>query len=174
MADGELGLTRWRDMAAVAAVVAVVVKLLLVWNYQRIPPLPVAAGVPAAVIGLGELAFGVGLRRRIRERQQRATRPVTGTGARSQDPAVDRPLDVLTVARSLMVAKATALAGAAFLGIWVGVAVHVLPLADQLTAAAHDRTAALIGLVGAVVMTGGALFLERSCRAPEPGGRPGP
>ncbi|WP_353650346.1 DUF3180 domain-containing protein [Nakamurella sp. A5-74] len=167
-AGSGLGLTRWRDLAIVAVIAAVAVKLLLVWNYQRIPALPAAAGVPAALIGIGELAFGIGLRRRIAERAAERT---GGT----LDPAAvrRRPLEPLMVARVLAVAKATALAGAAVVGLFVGILVHVVPSAALVAAAGQDRTAAVIGVVCALVLTGGGLFLERSCRAPgEPVGDP--
>lgn len=157
----QLGLTRWRDLAIVAVVAAVAVKLLLVWNYQRIPALPAAAGVPAVLIGLGEFAFAIGLRRRIAER---AAERIGGT----LDPSAPRrrPLEPLMVARVLPVAKATALAGAAVFGLFAGILVHVVPSVALVTAAGQDRTAAVIGVLCALVMTAGGLFLERSCRTP--------
>lgn len=160
--DG-LGLTRWRDLLVVAAIATVAVALLLWPGYQRIPQLPLAAGVPASLIGIGEIGFGLGLRRRIQELMRPGPQPRT-----TLDPSLParRRLEPLTVARALAVAKATALAGAAVTGIWIGVLAHVLPSASLVEAAASDRTAALIGLGCALLMSGGGLFLERCCRAP--------
>lgn len=145
--DG-IGLTRWRDLAVVAVVAAALGYLLLRWNYQRLPPMPRLAGLPAAVIGVGEAVFGWGLRNRIR-----------GRGTRRVDP--------LAAARAVAAAKATSLAAAAFGGLWIGVIGYVLPLASDVTAAAGDRTTAVIGLICALLMLAGGLFLERCCRTPD-------
>ena len=45
--------------------------------------------------------------------------------------------------------------------------VHVLPSWTLLAAAQSDGVTAIIGLVGALVMMGGALYLEYCCRAPD-------
>lgn len=148
--DGSMGLTRWRDLALVALVAAVIGYLAVRWSYQRLPGLPALAGLPALVIGAGEAVYGLGLRRRIRDSR---------TGR--------RPVDGLSVARALVVAKATALAGAAVAGLWVGVLGYVVPAATTVAAAGSDRTSATIGLGCAIAMTAGALWLERCCRAPD-------
>lgn len=148
--DGSMGLTRWRDLALVAVVAAVIAYLAVRWSYQRLPGLPSLAGLPAVVIGAGEAIYGLGLRRRIRD---------TSPGR--------RPVDGLSVARAVMVAKATALAGAAVGGLWLGVLAYVVPEAFTVSAAADDRTSASIGLGCAMAMAAGALWLERCCRAPD-------
>lgn len=148
--DGSMGLTRWRDLALVAVVAGVIAYLAVRWSYQRLPGLPSLAGLPALVIGAGEAVYGLNLRRRIRD---------TGPGR--------RPVDGLSVARAVVVAKATALAGAAVGGLWLGVLAYVVPEASTLAAAAVDRTSAVIGLGCAIAMAAGALWLERSCRAPD-------
>ena len=66
-----------------------------------------------------------------------------------------------------MAAKATSLAGAAAAGLWVGLLLYVLPSWSAVAAARSDGITAIIGLVGAVIMIGGALFLEYCCRAPD-------
>jgi len=43
---------------------------------------------------------------------------------------------------------------------------YVLPSWSSVLAAQADGITAVIGLVGAVIMVGGALFLEYCCRAP--------
>ncbi len=148
--DTGMGLTRWRDITAVTVIAGLLGYLLLRWNYQRLPALPLLAGLPAAVIGVGEAIVGVGLRNRIR-----STR-----GDRA-------PIDPLSAARAVAVAKATALAAAALSGLWLGALIYLLPQADRVTAAAGDRTSAVIGLLSAAVMLAGGLFLERCCRTPD-------
>jgi hypothetical protein len=72
----------------------------------------------------------------------------------------------LTAARAVMAAKATSLAGAAVAGLWVGLLLYVLPFWSTILAAQTDGIAGIIGLVGALIMIGGALYLEHCCRAP--------
>jgi hypothetical protein len=152
----------------VAAVALVVGYVVVRFNYSRIPPLPRLAGIVAAVVGVAEAAFGWTLRTRIRE----STRTRGADDRAPADPG-RRPVPALTAARALLAAKATALAGAAVGGLWLGVLAVVWPQAGQVLAASADRTTALIGVVGAAVMTAGALVLERCLRTPDdPPGAP--
>ena len=151
-----MGFTRARDLVAVAAAALVLGYLGVRLSYQRLPPLPRLAGVPAALLGIGEAVAGYGLRTRIRQRGG------AGSGA-----ATVRPVAPLTAARAVMTAKATSLAGAALIGLWAGLLLYVLPSWSVLAAAKQDGITGIIGLVGAVIMTGGGLFLERCCRAPD-------
>ena len=153
--DGRMGLTRWRDIAVICLVAAVAGYLLVRLSYSRIPPLPRLAGLLAALVGIGEAVAGVGLRRRIRPREQTA------------EPPARRPVEPLTAARAVMVAKATALAGAALAGLWLGLLGYVLPSWSDFAAAQADSITGFIGLAGAVIMIVGALFLERSCVVPQ-------
>jgi hypothetical protein len=59
------------------------------------------------------------------------------------------------------------LAGAALAGLWVGLLLYVLPSWSEVAAAQSDGITAIIGLIGAVIMICGALFLESCCRAPD-------
>ncbi len=154
-----MGSTRPRDLVAVALVAAIAGYLLVRLDYGRIPPLPRFAGVAAAVLGLAEAIFGYGLRARIQTDRSdgRSTKP---------------PVPPLTAARAVVAAKATALAGAALAGLWLGLLLYVLPESSVITAARSDSVAAIIGLVGAAVMTAGALYLEYCCRAPKPPNAP--
>ncbi len=151
-----MGITRPRDLLAVGLVAVVVGYALVRLNYQRMPPLPRFAGVAAAILGIGEAVAGHGLRSRIHPPE------------RAKGPARTRtPVPPLTAARAVMAAKATSLAGAALAGLWVGLLAYVLPSWTLLAAAQSDGVTAIIGLVGALVMMGGALYLEYCCRAPD-------
>ena len=147
--------TRARDLVTVLAAAAVVGYLLVLLSYQRIPPLPRFAGVAAALLGLGEAVAGYGLRSRIRPR---------GMSAEGAPPP--KPVPALTAARAVLTAKATSLAGAALAGLWAGLLVYVLPSWSVLVAARSDGITGIVGLLGALIMVGGALFLEHCCRAP--------
>ena len=71
--------------------------------------------------------------------------------------------------RALRVAKASALAGAALLGLWFGFACYVVPDAAKVVAVGADAVTAVVGLVCALVLIAGALWLEYCCRAPDDG-----
>jgi hypothetical protein len=163
MADrNRMGFTRPRDLIAVAVAAAVLGYLLVSLSYQRIPPLPRFAGVAAALLGIGEAVAGYGIRSRIRPGSRYQQRERTGAVG-----PVRKPVPPLTAARAVMAAKATSLAGAAVAGLWVGLLLYVLPSWSEVAAAQSDGITAIIGLAGAVIMIGGALFLEFCCRAPD-------
>jgi hypothetical protein len=144
--------TRVRDLLLVALVVALVVNLLVRLTYGSLPAFPLLAGVTLGVLGIAEALGGNALRARIRRRP--------GT----------RPVQPLVAARALVVAKASALAGAIMTGVWAGLLAHVLPRSGEIAAATGDAGSAAVGLVCALVLVAGALWLERCCRAPEDGG----
>jgi len=150
-----MGFTRPRDLIVVAVVAALLAYLLVRLSYQRIPPLPRFAGLAAALVGIGEAVAGFGLRRRI----QPPERTTAGIPTR-------KPVPPLTAARAVMTAKATSLAGAAVAGLWIGLLLYVLPSWSAVAAAQADGITGIIGLAGAVIMIGGALYLEYCCRAP--------
>ena len=52
-------------------------------------------------------------------------------------------------------------------GAWTGLVVQVAPLSATASAAAADLRAASVGLVCALVLVGGALWLEHCCRTPD-------
>jgi hypothetical protein len=150
-----MSFTRPRDLVVVGVVAAVLAYVVVRLSYQRIPPLPRFAGLAAALVGLGEAVAGFGLRRRIRPRER------TNSGL-----PLRQPVPPLTAARAVMAAKATSLAGALVAGLWVGLLLYVLPSWSAIAAAQADAVTGIIGLVGAVIMIGGALFLEYCCQAP--------
>lgn len=165
---GGLGPTRVRDLAVVLVVAVVAAYGLTRFNYSAIPRLPRFAGVTAAALGIGEAVWGAGLRRRIQA--WAAARRDDGSGARSASyRPPPSPVMPLTAARALAVAKASALAGAALAGLWIGFGAYVVPQAGRATAPAADAVTALVGVIGAVVLLAGALWLEFCCRAPDSG-----
>ncbi|GAA5122098.1 DUF3180 domain-containing protein [Pseudonocardia adelaidensis] len=141
--------TRPRDLFGVALVTAVVVAILVRLSYGSLPPIPLLAGATLGVLGIAEAIGGNMLRARIRRRP--------GT----------EPVQPLVAARAVLLAKASALAGAIMTGVWGGLLVHVLPLAGEVTAAGSDSLAGAVGLVCALGLVGGALWLEHCCRTPD-------
>lgn len=139
--------TRPRDLLLAAVVTGLLVNVAVALAYGSLPDLPLLAGSTLGLLGVGLAVAGSALRRRIR-----------GEGV---------PVNPLVAARAVVVAQATALGGAVVAGAWSGVLVYALPRAGVLTAAAGDAAAAAVGLVCALVLVGGGLFLEHCLRTPE-------
>jgi Protein of unknown function (DUF3180) len=147
--------TRPRDLLAVALVTAVLANLVVRLTYGSLPELPLLAGATLGVLGAAEAIGGSMLRARIRRRP--------GT----------LPVQPLVAARAVLVAKASSLAGAIMTGVWGGLLAHVLPLAGDVTAAGSDSVAGTVGIVCALGLVAGALWLEHCCRTPDdPGDEP--
>lgn len=145
--------TRGRDLATACVIAIVVVYLAMRLLYGDLPSLPTFAGVTLLILAIVEAALGTSVRTRIQRMAE--GRPVEG-----------KPLEPLTVARAVALAKASSVLGAIMLGAWVGVGAYLLPRRDELSAAADDLPSAIIGAVCAIALIGAALWLEYCCRAP--------
>jgi Protein of unknown function (DUF3180) len=80
------------------------------------------------------------------------------------------PLDPLAVARYVVLAKASSLAGSIFAGFYAGVLVWLLAeryRSEATSAISHDIPRAIAGLVTSLALVAAALWLERSCRVPK-------
>jgi hypothetical protein len=75
-------------------------------------------------------------------------------------------LHPLAVARSLVIAKASAWVGALVLGWWAGVLVYFLPRRSWLRAAAEDTTGTVVAAVSALALVVAALWLQHCCKSP--------
>jgi hypothetical protein len=140
--------TRAWDLISAGVIAAVVVYLAVKLLYGKLPPLPPFAGVTLAVLAVVEGLLGASLRDRIRH------------------PDQGKPLQPLTAARAVALAKASSLLGAIMLGAWLAVLVYLLPRQGELAAAADDLPSAIVGAICAAVLIGAALWLEYCCRAP--------
>ena len=140
--------TRARDLAVTGLVAAVLVYLLVRSFYGQLPPLPTFAGVTLLVLAFIEGALGYSLRSRIR------------------NPGEGKPLQPLTAARAVALAKASSILGAIMLGAWAGVLVYVLPRRAELLAAAADFRSTVVGVICAAFLIAAALWLEWCCRTP--------
>ena len=76
-------------------------------------------------------------------------------------------LHPLAVARSVVIAKASAWVGALVLGWWVGVLVYLLPRRSWLRAAAEDTSGAVVAAVSALALVAAALWLQHCCKSPQ-------
>lgn len=141
--------TRPRDLLAIALVVAVLANLVVRLTYASLPGFPLFGGVTLGVLGAAEAIGGRALRARIR-----------------REPGTT-PVQPLVAARAVLLAKASSVAGAVVAGAWTGLLVYTAPQSGAVAAAASDTAAAAVGLVCALVLVGGALWLERCCRTPD-------
>ncbi len=141
--------TRPRDLFAAALVAALLANLVVRLGYGSMPGFPLLSGATFGVLGIAEALAGNALRARIERRP----------GA--------RPVQPLVAARAVLLAKASSVSGAIMAGAWTGLLLYVLPRAAEVTAAADDSLAGGVGLICALGLVAGALWLERCCRTPD-------
>ena len=146
--------TRPRTLLAVGLVVAVLANLRRPADLRLAARLPAARRHHAGVLGVAEAIGGRALRARIR-----------------REPGTT-PVQPLVAARAVLVAKASSVAGAVVGGAWLGLLVFTAPQAGSIQAAGADTAAAAVGLGCALVLVGGALWLEHCCRTPDDPERP--
>lgn len=106
-----MGPTRKRDLAIGTVLATVVAYLLVILVYRWFPPITVWTGLSLLVFAAVEAGWAFFLRAKIRD-------GAIGVGAGRIHP--------LAVARSVVVAKASAWVGALALGWWLGVLGYVL------------------------------------------------
>ncbi|MFY1634670.1 DUF3180 domain-containing protein [Solwaraspora sp. WMMB335] len=132
----------------VAALAAAAVGWLVISNwYVRMPVFPWLPTVTLAALAVFEGYAALNTRARIDRRA-------------GQDP-----VNPLLVARFVVLAKASALAGAIFAGFYAGLVLWLF--IQQTRAAGNDLPAAGGGLAAAAALVAAALWLERSCRVPD-------
>lgn len=144
--------TRVRFLAAVAVIAGALgwaVAYLVDVRVGRYLPVPWTAPVMFLVLGIALLLWTRGVRARLARKE--------GT----------KPLPPLVAARTAALAMAASRGGAFFVGWYVGVALELLPSLGV----AVVRQYALLSVgsaLGALLVTVVALWLERSCRLPDP------
>ncbi|OBK12765.1 DUF3180 domain-containing protein [Mycobacterium asiaticum] len=146
-----MGPTRKRDLAAVVLGFAVVGYLLITTLYRYYPPITVWSGVSLLLVAVAEGLWARNVRAKISE------------GEIGDAPGWLHPL---AVARSLMVAKASAWVGAVMLGWWLGVLVYFLPRRSWMRAAAEDTGGAVVAAASALALLVVALWLQHCCKSP--------
>jgi hypothetical protein len=76
------------------------------------------------------------------------------------------PIEPLVIARYAVLAKASAMAGALFAGLFLGMTSWLLLKRGVLVRANDDLPQAILGIVGSAALVVAALALERACRVP--------
>ncbi|WP_326544941.1 DUF3180 domain-containing protein [Mycolicibacterium sp. ND9-15] len=146
-----MGPTRWRDLTAAAVLTAVAGYLLLLLLYRWFPPITLWTGISLLVVAIAEAGWGFQVRAKINDGE-------IGVGSGRLDP--------LAVARSVVVAKASAWVGALMLGWWSGVLVYLLPRRSTLRVAAEDTAGAAVAAGCALLLVVAALWLQHCCKSP--------
>jgi hypothetical protein len=146
-----MGPTRKRELTAAAIVAALVGYLLVVQLYRWFPPITLWTGLPLLAVAVGEAVWARQVRSKINAAE-------IGDGPGWLHP--------LAVARSLLVAKASAWVGALVLGWWVGVLVYLLPRRSWLRVAGQDTAGAAVAAVSALALLVAALWLQHCCKSP--------
>ena len=133
----------------IAAASAVLAWLVVRATFANLPPLPWTAAPALAFLAVGETMTGRNLRARLRGLQ----------GA--------KPLQPLAVPRLVAFARASSTAAAVFGGLAFGSAIYAGGSLDK-PAYRNDAVTAAVTLLAAAALVAAALYLERSCRAPDP------
>jgi len=154
-----MGPTRGRDVAAAAAVVAVISYLAVGQLYRWFPPITVWTGISLLVAAVAEVGWGRYVRTKIDDGD-------IGPGPGRLHP--------LAVARTVVVAKASAWMGALVLGFWAGVLCFLLRQRSVLRVAAEDTGGAVVAAASALALLAAALWLQNCCKSPEDSGAAGP
>ncbi|MGA5541780.1 DUF3180 domain-containing protein [Mycobacterium sp. NPDC051198] len=147
-----MGPTRKRDLAGAVAVVAIVGYVLVGVLYRWFPPLTIWTGLSLLAVAIAEAGWAFYVRAKINEGQ-------IGVGAGRLHP--------LTVARSVVIAKASAWVGAIVAGWWIGVLVYLLPRRGDLRVAGEDTPGAVVAALSAVALIVAAVWLQHCCKSPE-------
>ncbi|WIM86360.1 DUF3180 domain-containing protein [Candidatus Mycobacterium wuenschmannii] len=146
-----MGPTRKRDLTAAVLGTAVGGYLLVLTLYRWFPPITVWTGLSLLAVAAAEAGWGRHVRAKI------------AAGEIGDAPGWIHPL---SVARSLVVAQASAWVGALALGWWVGVLVYLLPRRAWLRVAAQDTTGTAVAALSALALVAAGLWLQHCCRSP--------
>ena len=146
-----MGPTRKRDLTAATVVAAVAGYLLVMGLYRWFPPITLLTGVSLLAVAIAEAGWAFYVRAKIND------------GEIGDGPGWLHPL---AVARSLVIAKASAWVGALVLGWWLGVLVYLLPRRSTLRIAGEDTAGAAVAAVCALALVIAALWLQHCCKSP--------
>jgi len=146
-----MGPTRKRDLTGAIVGVAIVAWLLMHVLYHYFPPITAWTGLSLLAVAAVEAAWAVSVRAKIRDGQ-------IGVGGGRLHP--------LTVARSVVIAKASAWVGALMAGWWIGVLVYLLPRRTELRVAGADTPGSVIAALSALALVAAAIWLQQCCKSP--------
>jgi hypothetical protein len=146
-----MGPTRKRDLTAATVLAAVVGYMFVVLVYRYFPPITVFTGVSLLAVAIAEAGWAFYVRAKINNNEIGDARGW---------------LHPLAVARSVLIAKASAWVGALVLGWWIAVLVYLLPRRGTLRVAGEDTAGAVVAAVCALALVVAALWLQHCCKSP--------
>jgi Protein of unknown function (DUF3180) len=147
-----MGPTRKRDLAAAAVLAVVGGYLAALMAYPRaFPPITVWTGLSLLGVAAAVGAWAFFVRTKIAEAE-------IGDGPGRLHP--------LAVARSVVIAKASAWVGALVSGWWLGILVRVLPQRAVLQAAGEDTAGVIVAAISAAALALAGLWLQHCCKSP--------
>jgi hypothetical protein len=146
-----MGPTRIRHLSAATLIAAVAGYVLVLVLYRWFPPLTVLTGLSLLLVGAAEAGWAFYIRSKINSGD-------IGPGRGRVHP--------LAVARSVVIAQASAWMGAVVLGWWIGVIVYLVPRRDVMRVAGEDTAGAVVAALSALALVIGALWLQHCCKSP--------
>jgi Protein of unknown function (DUF3180) len=147
-----MGPTRKRDLSVATLIAAIAGYVLVIGLYRWFPPLTVLTGLSLLLVGAAEAGWAFYIRAKINAGE-------IGPGRGRVHP--------LAVARSVVIAQASAWMGAVVLGWWVGVIVYLLPRRSVMRVAGEDTAGAIVAALSALALVIGALWLQHCCKSPQ-------
>jgi hypothetical protein len=147
-----MGPTRKRDLTAATVLAAAAGYLLIVLLYRWFPPITLWTGVSLLAVAIAEAGWAFYVRAKIND------------GEIGDGPGWLHPL---AVARSVVIAKASAWVGALVLGWWVGVVLYLLPRRSTMRVAGEDTAGAVVAAVCALALVVAGLWLQHCCKSPD-------
>jgi hypothetical protein len=142
-------MTKPATLAGIFALCALAAWLAVRVTFANLPLVPVGPIPILFALAIGEAFTGRYIRGRL-------------TGRRP-----GKPLAPIAVARTVALAKASSLTGAALAGVVGGYLAYVLGQLDKTLPAREAKIGGVL-FAAAVALVAGALYLERCCRAPKP------
>jgi hypothetical protein len=147
-----MGPTRKRDLTAATVITALVGYALVRGLYGSFPAITVWTGLSLLAVALAEAGWAFYVRSKVND------------GEIGPGPGWLHPL---AVARSVMIAKASAWVGAVVLGWWLGALGYLLPRRDALPVARQDTAGAVVAAASALALVIAALWLQHCCKSPQ-------
>jgi hypothetical protein len=120
--------------------------------YRYFPPITVWTGVSLLAVAIAEAGWAFYVRTKINNNEIGDARGW---------------LHPLAVARSVVIAKASAWVGALVFGWWIAVLVYLLPRRGTLRVAGEDTAGAIVAAVCALALVVAALWLQHCCKSPQ-------
>jgi hypothetical protein len=147
-----MGPTRKRDLSAAAVLATVVGYLLVLLLYRYFPPIDVWTGLSLLAVAIAEAGWAFYVRAKINDGEIGDARGW---------------LHPLAVARSVLIAKASAWVGALVLGWWISVLIYLLPRRSTLKVAGEDTAGTVVAAASALALVVAALWLQHCCKSPQ-------